>query len=147
MPKSSTTKRRTAGNTSGVNHAKARKLATKPSPAKSSVMRSRKQSPAVKSDAFEAIHSAASDLHSVGAIGKQTMRSYDALCIVPPKQISPNDIQELRLKLGMSQAVFARRIGASPSTVEKWESGVNKPTGIALRFLHAVAKLGARVLE
>ncbi|MBC7857823.1 MAG: hypothetical protein H7Z39_03415 [Burkholderiaceae bacterium] len=33
-----------------------------------------------RSDAFEAIHSAATALHSVGAIDKKTMREFDASC-------------------------------------------------------------------
>jgi DNA-binding transcriptional regulator YiaG len=48
------------------------------------------------------------------------MRSYEALCIERPKEISPNNIRELRLRLGMSKCVFAKPIGASPSIVEKW---------------------------
>lgn len=34
-----------------------------------------------KSDAFEAIHQAASSLQKANAITKKTMREYDALCI------------------------------------------------------------------
>lgn len=34
-----------------------------------------------KSDAFEAIHSAVSDLHDAGVVGKRTMRKFDDLCI------------------------------------------------------------------
>jgi putative transcriptional regulator len=34
-----------------------------------------------KSDAFEAIDSSAAALHRVGAIGKATMKDFDATCI------------------------------------------------------------------
>ena len=37
--------------------------------------------PRFKSDAFEAIHSAASDLHHAGVVSKQTMREFDELCL------------------------------------------------------------------
>ncbi len=51
-----------------------------------------------KSDAFEAIHSAARGLHRAGTIDKATMRKFDESClaslpVIPPKkikQIAPN---------------------------------------------------------
>lgn len=106
-----------------------------------------KTAPRYKGDLFEAIHSSASDLHSIGAIGKQTMREYDELCIEPPKEISARNIKELRESLNMSQPIFARRIYVSPSTVAKWESGANKPSGIALKYLNVLKRLGAEALD
>lgn len=100
-----------------------------------------------KSELFEAIHSSASDLHSIGAIGKQTMREYDELCIEPPTEISARNIKALRESLNMSQPIFARRIYVSPSTVAKWESGANKPSGIALKYLSVLRRLGAEALD
>ena len=96
-----------------------------------------------RSDLFEAVHSSASYLHSIGAIGKQTMREYDELCIEPPAEISARNIKALRESLNMSQPIFARRIYVSPSTVAKWESGANKPSGIALKYLNVLRRLGA----
>ena len=100
-----------------------------------------------KSDLFESIHSSASDLHAVGAIGKQTMREYDELCIEPPRELSARTIKQLRESLNMSQPIFARRIYVSPSTVAKWESGANKPSGIALKYLNVLKRLGAEALD
>lgn len=42
-----------------------------------------------KSDAFEAIHSAAQGLHRAGTIDKATMRDFDASCLVSPVEIAP----------------------------------------------------------
>jgi putative transcriptional regulator len=106
-----------------------------------------KTEPRYKGDLFEAIYSSASDLHSIGAIGKQTMREYDELCIEPPKKISARNIRELRESLNMSQPIFARRIYVSPSTVAKWESGANKPSGIALKYLNVLKRLGTEALD
>lgn len=100
-----------------------------------------------KSDLFESIHSSASDLHAVGAIGKQTMREYDELCIEPLRELSARAIKRLREGLNMSQPIFARRIYVSPSTVAKWESGANKPSGIALKYLNVLKRLGAEALD
>ena len=100
-----------------------------------------------KSDLFESIHSSASDLHAVGAIGKQTMREYDEPCIEPPKELSARAIKRLREGLNMSQPIFARRIYVRPSTVAKWESGANKPSGIATKYLNVHMRLGAEALD
>jgi len=37
-----------------------------------------------KSDAFEAIHTSASALRKLGAVGKATMRNFDETCLTAP---------------------------------------------------------------
>jgi putative transcriptional regulator len=49
--------------------------------------------PKFKSDAFEAIHSSASALLKVGAIGKATMRKFDQSCLAVPAEIEPQQIK------------------------------------------------------
>jgi hypothetical protein len=44
-----------------------------------------------KSDAFEAIYTAAEGLHRAGTIDKATMRSFDASCLKVPEEIAPNN--------------------------------------------------------
>ena len=46
-------------------------------------------------DAFEAIHSAASDLYEAGVIDKVAMKGFDASCLVP-SELSPGAIKKLR---------------------------------------------------
>jgi putative transcriptional regulator len=100
-----------------------------------------------KSDAFEAIHSAASALHGVGAIGKATMRTIDAVALSAPPALAPADIRRIREEAKVSQAVFARRLNTSASTVEKWETGAKRPGGLALKMLAVVRKHGLAVLD
>ena len=99
-----------------------------------------------KSDAFEAIHSAASAMHRVGAIDKTTMREFDAACLAAPPPLAPRRIKQIREKQRVSQPVFARYLNTSESTVEKWESGAKKPSGMALKLLNVVEKHGLKVL-
>ena len=99
-----------------------------------------------KSDAFEAIHSAASALHKVGAIDKATMRNFDASCLAAPSELAPAQIKQLREENHVSQPVFARYLNTSESTVEKWETGAKKPSGMALKLLAIVRKHGLSVL-
>ena len=99
-----------------------------------------------KSDAFEAIHSTASAFHSVGVIDKATMRHFDESCLVVLSEIEPAEIKQLREKNHVSQPVFARYLNTSESTVEKWETGAKKPSGMALKLLSVVQKHGLQVL-
>ena len=99
-----------------------------------------------KSDAFAAIHSAASGLHCAGAIAKTTLREYDALCLDSVPEFNAKDIKRIREHTHVSQPVFARYLNTSESTVQKWETGQKRPSGMALRLLRVVEKHGLEVL-
>ena len=99
-----------------------------------------------KSEAFEAIHSSVSGMYRAGTIGKETMRSFDVSCLSVPTTIEPQQIKELRERHRVSQPVFARYLKTSESTVEKWETGAKKPSGMALKLLAVVQKHGLNVL-
>jgi putative transcriptional regulator len=99
-----------------------------------------------KSDAFEAVHSSASALLKVGAITKATMRDFDNACLTTLVSFRPQQIKQLREKNHVSQPVFARYLNTSESTVEKWETGAKKPSGMALKLLGVVQKHGLGVL-
>ena len=100
-----------------------------------------------KSDAFEAIHSSASALYKVEAIDKTTMRSFDDSCLTVPVEFDAADIKALREKNHVSQPVFARYLNTSESTVQKWETGAKRPSGLALKLLSVVEKHGLSVLS
>ncbi len=98
-----------------------------------------------RSEAFEAIHSAAAGLHAVGAIDKKTMRRFDSTCLEMP-DLSAEDVRKIRLSANVSQEVFARYLGTNKSTVQKWESAENRPSPMAQKLLMAVKKHGLDVL-
>jgi putative transcriptional regulator len=98
-----------------------------------------------KNDAFGAIHSSASAMFRVGAIDKATMRSFDESCLAIP-EIAPAQIKRIRESQRVSQPVFARYLNTSESTVEKWETGAKKPSGMALKLLTIVQKHGLKML-
>jgi putative transcriptional regulator len=99
-----------------------------------------------KSDAFEAIHSSAAALHKVGAIDKTTMKRFDESCLTAPPALKPEQIKKLRLRHHVSQPVFARYLNTSESTIEKWETGAKRPSGMALKLLFVVEKHGLEAL-
>jgi putative transcriptional regulator len=100
-----------------------------------------------KSEAFAVIHASASALHKVGAIDKSTMRDFDTASLSATTKFTAKDIQKLRKSNNMSQPVFARYLNTSESTIEKWESGTKRPSGMALKLLTIVQKHGLSVLS
>ena len=99
-----------------------------------------------KSDAFEAIYSAAQGLQRAGTIDKATMRDFDESCLASPVEIAPEAIKRIREGAHVSQPVFARFLNTSESTVQKWEAGTKRPSGMALKLLAVVEKHGLKVL-
>jgi putative transcriptional regulator len=105
-----------------------------------------KTAPKMRSDAFEAIHSAATGLFNAGLIDKATMRDFDRGCIAPP-DLGAEDVKRIRVGLNLSQEVFARYLGTNKSTVQKWESAQNRPSTLAQTLLKAVGKHGLHILS
>lgn len=99
-----------------------------------------------KSDIAEAIHNSVSGMYRIGTIDKATMRRFDKSCLVAPPPMEPRRIKRIRESQKVSQPVFARYLNTSSSTVEKWESGAKKPSGMALKLLDIVEKHGLKVL-
>jgi putative transcriptional regulator len=99
-----------------------------------------------RSDADEAIHTSAQALFSVGVFDKATMRDFDRDCLLQPSQFQPTQIKKLRELNKVSQPVFARYLNTSESTVQKWETGAKRPSGMALKLLAVVKKHGLKVL-
>ena len=99
-----------------------------------------------KNDLYESVHESARALLKVGAIDKATMRDFDEKCLSVPTEIAPAQIKRLREDNHVSQPVFARYLNTSESTVEKWETGAKRPSGMALKLLAIVQKHGLQML-
>jgi putative transcriptional regulator len=99
-----------------------------------------------KTDAFAAIHSSASALHKINAISKTTMRDFDTACLTAPAEIKPQQIKKIRELNHVSQPIFARYLNTSESTIQKWETGAKRPSGMALKLLAVIQKHGLDVL-
>lgn len=99
-----------------------------------------------KSEIRQAIHSSAKALFDVGAIDKATMRNFDVSCLKTPPGFEPRQIKLIRERNHVSQPVFARYLNTSESTIQKWETGAKRPSGMALKLLSIVKKHGLEVL-
>ena len=85
-------------------------------------------------------------LHDAGAIGKVTMREFDAICPSPVREFGAAEIKRLRQALKFSQPVFALHLHTTASTVRKWEQGETHPTGPALKLLNVIADKGLQAI-
>ncbi len=89
-----------------------------------------------------AIHETMEALHDAGAIDKQTMRRFDAACLTPIRQLTPEEIKAIRERERVSQTVFANYLNVTSSLVSKWERGEKRPSRASLKLLSLVDKNG-----
>ena len=75
---------------------------------------------------------------------KYTLRH---VSIADPGDYTPADVKRLRRKLGLSQPVFARLLGAASGVVQKWEAGERHPDGMARRLLDDIQEDPQRWLK
>jgi putative transcriptional regulator len=99
-----------------------------------------------KSTILDAVHNTAKGLHKAGVMDLITLREFDQLCLPPVEPLLPEQIKHIRETARVSQAVFARLLNTSLSTVQKWEIGQKKPTGTALKLLHLVQQRGLGIV-
>jgi putative transcriptional regulator len=88
------------------------------------------------------VHRLAAGLFQSGALDKATMRKFDELCLTPVERLDAQDIKKLREESGVSQAVLARILNVTTSTVGQWERGEKRPTGSALKLLSLLRSKG-----
>ncbi len=93
-----------------------------------------------------AVHETAEGLYKAGLMDKKTMRKMDDLCLTPVEPIPPQEIREIRQRECISQAVFARFLNVTTDVVSKWEQGVRRPGGAALKLLTLVKEKGIEAI-
>ena len=84
------------------------------------------------SDALAAVH--------------ETMKVFDALCLTPVEDLTPDEIRAIRMREQVSQAVFARHLNVTTGLVSQWERGQKRPRGASLKLLTLVAKNGLQAI-
>lgn len=94
---------------------------------------------------LETVHETAKGLYDANIINAITMREFDELCLPKIKELSPNQIKNIRLREKVSQPVFARFLNTTLSTVRQWEQGEKHPRGTSLRLLYLVAEKGLSI--
>ena len=96
---------------------------------------------------LETANEIARGLYDAKIIDSTTMREYEAMCIPPVEELSPLQIKRIRLHEKVSQAVFAKLLNTSVSTVRQWEQGDKHPRGTSLKLLNLVVQNGISLLQ
>jgi putative transcriptional regulator len=84
----------------------------------------------------EVIHSLR-DFFATIERGEQVTIS-DVKLDLQPGRYAPRAVRATRLKLGVSQSVFAELLGVKTKTVQAWEQGSRPPAGAARRLLDQI---------
>jgi putative transcriptional regulator len=71
---------------------------------------------------------------------KITLRTRSVAKRAKPVPFSPARIRSIRVRLNVSQPVFAELLYVTRDTAAKWEQGLRKPSGSALRLLEIAEK-------
>lgn len=95
---------------------------------------------------LKAAHGTVRGLSRSGATDQVTLREFDRMSVPPVSPLKPDEIKRIREDSHVSQAVFARLLNTSVSTVQKWEIGQKRPAGTALKLLHLVQKRGLEII-
>jgi putative transcriptional regulator len=95
-----------------------------------------------RSDIARAVHATVRGLHRIGLADRKTMRRFDVSCLTTIEELTAKDIQALRKREEVSQAVFASFLNVRPGLVSQWERGEKKPSGPSLKLLAIIKAKG-----
>ena len=66
--------------------------------------------------------------------GKKKLRT-NVIEILPVPEYKPQQIKDIRARLGLTQGLMGGIVGVSTKTVEAWEVGYRRPSSSAMRVL------------
>jgi putative transcriptional regulator len=102
--------------------------------------------PAYRNPRLAALHKTASGLVRIGALDKKTMREFDVFCLTKVEPMTGVDIQAIRRREGVSQAVLAHHLNVRAKLVSDWERGIKRPSGPSLKLLSIVKSRGLEAI-
>lgn len=89
----------------------------------------------------EAISSTITDMIKADLEVSFTKKELDKLGVDVPKIVlSADDIKSIRKTLKVSQAVFAKLLNVSLSSVRQWEQNIRKPSGSTMILLELLQR-------
>jgi putative transcriptional regulator len=95
-----------------------------------------------RSEIAKAVHEGVRGMHRLGLADKKTMREFDVRCLTSVEQLTAKDIQKLRKREGISQAVLARCLNVTTNYVSQIERGAKRPRGATLKLLSLIRQNG-----
>src|SRR5215468_7285784 len=103
-------------------------------------MKKSKKIPHLSDDEFSELRAGAEEALAHAQGKKITLRTRSVFRRQKPLAFTPSRIRSIRRRLNVSQPVFAQLLYVTKATASKWEQGVRKPSGSALRLLEIAEK-------
>jgi len=89
----------------------------------------------------EAIGSTVADMMGVGLKVSFTQKELDRLGVkIPNISVTASEIKEIRSFMQVSQAVFAKLLNVSSSSIRQWEQGQRNPSGSTMILLELLQR-------
>ena len=89
----------------------------------------------------EAIGLTVTDMMSAGLKTSFTQKELDKLGVqIPQSSLTATEIKEIRSFMHLSQAVFAKLLNVSTSSIRQWEQGQRNPSGSTIILLELLQK-------
>jgi putative transcriptional regulator len=98
--------------------------------------------PEYRSEVAAAVHEGVRGMYRLGLVDKKTMREFDVRCLTVVEDLSAADIQALREREGVSQAILARCLNVTTNYVSQLERGAKRPRGATLKLLWLIRNKG-----
>ena len=95
-----------------------------------------------RSEIAGAVHEGVRGMHRLGLVDKKTMREFDVRCLTAVDKLTAKDIQKLRKREGISQAVLALCLNVTTNYVSQIERGAKRPRGATLKLLSLIRQKG-----
>lgn len=95
-----------------------------------------------RSEIARAVHEGVRGMHRLGLVDKKTMREFDVRCLTAVDKLTAKDIQKLRRREGISQAVLALCLNVTTNYVSQIERGAKRPRGATLKLLSLIRQKG-----
>lgn len=99
-----------------------------------------------RSEIAGVVHDGVRGMHRLGLVDKKTMREFDLRCLTTIEEMTATDIQSLREREGISQAVFAHCLNITTNYVSQLERGAKRPRGATLKLLSLVKSKGLEAI-
>ena len=89
----------------------------------------------------EAIGTTVQDMLNAGLKVSFTKKELDSLGVeIPKREITAQEIKNIRKNIKVSQSVFAKLLNVSISSIRQWEQGNRKPSGSTVILLELLQK-------
>ncbi|WP_423596357.1 helix-turn-helix domain-containing protein [Roseateles sp. MS654] len=95
-----------------------------------------------KCDAIDRMVKTGRAMHACGLVSDERMRRLAWVGMPAPAPLQPHEVRAIREAADLNIYAFANMLNTTARLLRRWEQGMTRPTGPALRLLHAIREQG-----